>query len=84
MSVRKLVTVQPECTDEQCRLLKQMKAGVAIEMARMHKTRALLIAVQFAANHEADFVVSDALAVILPRFEQHITILDNLWTEAAS
>lgn len=39
-------------------------------------THALLIAVQFAANHEADFDVSDALAVIRDRVEQSIVRLD--------
>jgi len=83
VSARK-VTVQPECANEECRRLKRLKASAAVEIARMQKTKALLIAVQHAAEYEADFVVSDALAVILLRFQQHIATLDQRVTEAAS
>lgn len=83
MSARK-ATAQPECTDE-CRRLKRLKASVAVEIARMQKTTALLVAVHYAANHGCDdFVVSDALAAILLRCEQHIATLDQRMTEAMS
>lgn len=83
MSARK-ATGQPACTKEECGRLKRLKASAAVEIARMEKTKALLIAVQHAAEYEAEFVVSDALAVILLRFQQHITTLDQRVTEAAS
>jgi len=53
----------------------RLKAAVGVEVRHLHKTHALLIAVQFAANHEADFDVSDALAVIRDRVEQSIARL---------
>jgi len=48
------------------------KLGTAgdAEIGRLHKTHALLIAVQFAANHDCEFDVSDALAVIGKRIGQ--------------
>lgn len=54
-----------------------LKAAVDAEIGHLHKTHALLIAVQFAANHEAEFDVSDALAVIRDRVEQSIVRLDE-------
>lgn len=51
---------------------------------RSDQSRALLIATQFAANHEAEFDVSDALSAIIERVEQHIATLDLLALEAAS
>lgn len=55
----------------------RLKAAVGAELGQLHKTHALLIAVQFAANHEADFDVSDALAVIRDRVGQSIARLDT-------
>lgn len=77
-------SVQPECTNDECRRLKRLKASVAVEVARMLQTKAVLIAVKHAADYEAEFVVADALAVALSRFEQHISILDQRLSEAAS
>lgn len=76
------VSVQPECTDDECRRLKRLKAGTAIELRRMYRTKAVVIAVQYATDHEADFVVADALSVILSRLDAHITALDQYVTEA--
>lgn len=62
---------------------EQIKAGVEAELGRLHKTHALLIATQFAANHGCKFDASDALAVIIQRVEQHIESLDGLCFDAA-
>lgn len=83
MSTGKL-KVQPECADEQCRRLRQLRDSVSGEIAGMHKTKALLIAVQFAAEHDSEFVVSDALAAILSRMDVHMANLDQRVTQAAS
>ncbi len=56
---------------------KGLKAAVNAELGQLHKTSALLIAVQFAANHECEFDVSDALAVLRDRVEQSIARLDE-------
>lgn len=53
------------------------------EIRRLQKTQALLIAVQFAANHEADDLdVSDAIAAIIVLVEQSLAGLDEF--EAAA
>lgn len=54
-----------------------LKAAVNAEIGRLHKTHALLIAVQFAANHECEFDVSDAVAAIIVMVEQSLTGLDQ-------
>lgn len=56
---------------------KRLKATVNAELGQLHKTRALLIAVQFASNYDCEFDVSDALAVIRDRVEQSIARLDE-------
>lgn len=56
---------------------KGLKETVNAELGQLHKTIALLIAVQFASNHECEFDVSDALAVIRDRIEQSIARLDG-------
>lgn len=61
---------------------KRLKAPISAEIGRLHKTHAVLIAIQFAANHEAEFDVSDAIAVIIERIEQTIATLDLLALEA--
>lgn len=61
---------------------EQIKVGLGAELGQLHKTNALLIATQFAANHEAEFDVSDAIAVIIERIEQTIATLDLLALEA--
>lgn len=61
----------------------RLKAGVAMEIGQLHKTCALLIATQFAANHECQFDTSDALAAIIVRVEGHIETLDSLCLDAA-
>jgi hypothetical protein len=62
---------------------EQLKAGIEAELGRLHKTNALLIATQFAANHECEFDASDAIAVIIECVEQTIATLDLLTLEAA-
>lgn len=61
---------------------KRLRATVGAEIGRLHKTHALLIAIQFAANHEAEFDVSDALAVVVALVGESLAGLDRL--EAAS
>lgn len=51
---------------------------IADEIRRLQKTQALLIAVQFAANYEAEFDVSDALAVIVALIDDSLASLDRL------
>jgi hypothetical protein len=63
---------------------EQIKAGIKTELRQIRKTNALLIATQFAANHECDFDVSDAVAVIAERVEQHIERLDRLCLEVSA
>lgn len=81
-----MVTVQPKRTErtkpspERC---TQIIEGMATEMRQLHKTNALLIATQFAANHECEFDVSDALAAINERVVEHIETLDKLCLEAS-
>jgi hypothetical protein len=60
---------------------ERITAGISAELGRLHKTNALLIATQFAANHECEFDVSDAIAAINERVEQHIETLDRLCLE---
>jgi hypothetical protein len=62
---------------------EQIKSGINAELGQLHKTNALLIAAQFASNHECVFDVSDALAVVIERVEQTIATLDLLTLEAA-
>lgn len=56
---------------------KRLTKAVDAEIGRLHKTHALLIATQFAANHDCEFDVSDALAVIRDRVEESIGRLDQ-------
>lgn len=79
-------TVRPMRAEqsETSQLCEQIKAGIEAELRQLHKTNALLIATQFAANHDAEFDVSDAISVIIERFEQHIATLNLLALEAAS
>lgn len=63
-------------TDDQ--RLEMLKSGIDGELGQLHKTNALLIAAQFAANYECEFDVSDALAAIIVRVERHIETLDRL------
>lgn len=58
------------------------KEAVNVELGQLHKTHALLIAVQFASNHDCEFDVADALAVIRDRVEESITRLDRAGTDA--
>lgn len=61
---------------------RKMKPTIDADIRRLHKAQALLIAVQFAANYEAEFDVSDALAAILVMVEQSLDGLDQV--DAAS
>lgn len=45
---------------------------------QLQKTYAVLVAVQFAANHDAEFDVSDALAVIVALVDVTLDDLDVL------
>jgi hypothetical protein len=72
--VRPKRTKQSKSSPDRC---EQLKAGVDKELGKLHKTHALLIAVQFAANHDCEFDVSDALAVIRDRVEESIERLDR-------
>lgn len=60
----------------------RLKQAVNVEIGQLHKTHALLIAVQFASNHDCEFEVSDALAVIRDRVEESIARLDRAGTDA--
>ncbi len=84
MSARKS-GAQPERRDDDQahERLEKLKGGVDDELGQLHKTNALLIAAQFAANHECEFDVSDALAAIIVRVERHIETLDRLCMAAA-
>jgi len=73
-------TKQSKPSLERC---EQIKDGIETELGRMHKTNALLIATQFAANHECEFDASDAVAAIIVRVEQTIETLDRLCLEAS-
>lgn len=54
-----------------------LKATVATETRQLHKTLALLVAVQFASSHDAEFDVSDAIAAIIVRVEDTLAALDK-------
>jgi hypothetical protein len=55
---------------------------ICAEIRRLQKMQALLIAVQFAVNHEVEFDVGDALAVIVMLVGDSLAGLDQL--EASS
>ncbi|GFE80242.1 hypothetical protein GCM10011487_22420 [Steroidobacter agaridevorans] len=57
--------------------------GISGEIRRLQKTHALLIAIQFASNHDAEFDVSDALAAIIGAIEESLRALDKIALEAA-
>lgn len=78
-------TVRPERTEEReaTERYEQIKAGIEAELGGLHKTNALLIATQFAVNHECEFDASDAMAAIIERVDQHIQTLDALCLEAS-
>nr|WP_298718758.1 hypothetical protein [uncultured Steroidobacter sp.] len=80
---RAKITERAVVSEEASKRCEQIKAGIGEELGQLHKTNALLIATQFAANHEADFDVSDAIAVIVERVEQTIAALDLLTVEAS-
>ena len=73
------VTVRPIGIEhsEPSKRCEQIKSGINAELGQLHKTNALLIAAQFASNHECEFDVSDALAVIRDRVEESIDRLDE-------
>lgn len=54
------------------------KPDIADEIRRLQKTYALLVAVQDAANHDVEFDVSDALAVIVRLVDESLAGLDRL------
>ena len=57
---------------------EQIKKRIEKELGGLLKTNQLLIAIQFAADHECEFDVSDAIAAINERVERHIETLDRL------
>lgn len=59
---------------------KRLRLAIGLEIGRLRKTHALLVAVQFAANHEAEFDVSDALAVVVALIGESLAGLDRLET----
>ena len=85
MKRRRKAKVRPERTerDGARERLETLKGAVSHEIGQLHKTNALLIATQFAANHECEFDASDAVAGIIVRVEQTITTLDRLCLEAS-
>ena len=78
-------SVRPERTEDNGahERLKTLMDAVSDEIGQLHKTNALLIATQFAANHGCEFDASDAVAAIIVRVEQSITTLDRLCLEAS-
>jgi hypothetical protein len=73
---------RPKRAQHERQLSKQdlLEEAIQREIGDLHKTHMLLTAVQFAANHDCEFDVSDALAVIRDRVEQAITGLDEAVT----
>lgn len=80
MSAGKL-TVRPTRIQQVSPLLKrreELKEAFTDEVRRLQKAQALLIAPQFAANHEVEFDAFDAVAAILSMVEQTLVGLDQL------
>lgn len=63
---------------EASKLIEKVRASIDAELGRLYKTHALLTARHVAAVHEAEFVVSDAIAALVERVDQHIEALDRL------
>jgi hypothetical protein len=82
MNRRRKTQARPQRAEGQ-RACERLKNGVETQIGQLHKTCALLIATQFAANHECEFDASDALAAIIVRIEQHIETLDELCLEVS-
>lgn len=57
---------------------EQIKKRIEKELGGLLKTNQLLTAIQFAADHECEFDVSNAIAAINERVERHIETLDRL------
>lgn len=85
MSRRKATVRPPEGTEDDGarKRLETLMDAVSDEISQLHKTNALLIATQFAANHECEFDASDAVAAIIVRVEQTIETLDRFCLEAS-
>jgi hypothetical protein len=85
MKRQRRARVRPERTEDNGarERLETLKDAVSNEIGQLHKTNALLIATQFAANHGCEFDASDAVAAIIVRVEQTITTLDRLCLEAS-
>lgn len=56
---------------------KQQSALTRVEIVRLHEAHPLLIALQFATDHDAGFDVSGALAIIRARVKESIERLDE-------
>ncbi len=75
------VTMRPRHVLLGSKLVKrreELKEAFTDEVRRLQKAQALLIATQFAANHEVKFDASDAMAAILTMVEQTLVGLDQL------
>lgn len=57
---------------------RKVKAGISSVIRRVNKFEALLFAVHFATNYDAEFDVSDALLAILEMVEAALIELDQL------
>ena len=57
MKRQRRARVRPECTDHDGlrERLEMLKQAVSVEIGQIHKTNALLIATQFAANHGCEW-----------------------------
>lgn len=61
-----------------------LKEAVNHEIGQLGERHALLVALQFAAAHDCDFSVSEALRVIRDRVEASIDCLDKASVAAVS
>jgi hypothetical protein len=57
---------------------EEVKDAFSDEVRRLQKAQALLIATQFAANHDVEFDASDAMAVIVVIVDEVIDGLDKV------
>jgi hypothetical protein len=83
MSRRKATVRPPEGAEDDGarKRLETLMDAVSDEIDQLHKTNALLIATQFATNHECEFDASDAAIIV--RVEQTIETLDRFCLEAS-
>ena len=58
--------------------VSELKAFLDQQNRAWQKIEALMVALEFAANHEAEFDVSDGLAGVITLIGQSLTALDTL------